>query len=462
MTIWTPDLTSSSGPRYQAIADAIGSDLASGELLPGQQLPTHRALADQLGVTIQTISRGYAEAKRRGLVTGEVGRGTFVRTMAPPEQRLAHENEDPEATDLSANAPSLAATAHQLMPALNSLSAGNDLASVLEYQPRPGRADHRRAGAQWLARSGIAVDPEHVVVTAGAQHALALSFSVATQPGDVVLTESLTYPGIKALARFLNLSLVGVPTDQDGICPDALRQACQKHQPAGIYCVPTLQNPTATIMPESRRKEIADISDNFGVPLIEDDIYRFLIASAPPPISSFCKTESFYLTSLSKDIAPGLRIGYLKASPDRIEQLCAAMMATTLMASPLCAEIATRLIDDGTAEQIVDYRRAEVRARQTIARRVLGDRIDATCRPESFHLWLQLPEPWRSEEFCAKARSNKILISSSETFVVGRSAAPHAVRISLAAVRDNNALEDALKKIAELLDRPPAPVLSGL
>src|SRR3989442_1579957 len=147
MTIWTLDLRKHQGPRYRAIAEALAGDIDSGRLEPGMRLPTHRDLADRLGVTVGTVSRAYAEADRPGL------------------------------------------------------------SSLLEYQPHAGSMRHRAAGAAWLGRAGLQAHPDQVMVTSGAQHAMAIIFATMAGPGDVVLTERFTYPGVKTLAGLLHLEL---------------------------------------------------------------------------------------------------------------------------------------------------------------------------------------------------------------------------------------------------------------
>jgi DNA-binding transcriptional MocR family regulator len=462
MTIWKPRLAPD-GPRYRALADAIAADIDSGRLVAGQRLPTHRDLAEELGVTIQTVSRGYAEAKQRGLVSGEVGRGTFVR-VAPPEQSWAHSmrRPDPDTVDLSANIPDVTATAPLFAPAIEALANADNLASALSYQPRAGHPEHRRAAASWINRAGLDVAPDDVMITVGTQHGLALSLAALTEPGDVLLTEAVTYPGIKALARFLRLRLVGVAMDDHGMRADALSAACENERPKAVYCVPTLQNPTATVMPLKRRREIARVCNTQRLALIEDDIYRFLLDEPPPPIGSFCKADAFYLTGLSKDLAPGLRIGFLAAPSAQLEPLCGAMAATTLVASPLCAEIATRVIDDGTADRIVAERRRECRKRQALLHGILAPFMAPGSHPHAFHSWLRLPDPWRAEEFAAKARQTQVLVTSSEAFVVGRAAAPHAVRTSIAFCADLTRLERGCRVLRGLLANPPAPTLAGL
>ena len=253
---WIPAAHSeSSAPRYRAIAAALAADIASGELPAGAQLPTQRALADRLGVTVGTVSRAYQEVARLGLVRGEVGRGSFVQSEpAPPASFAISDEERPGLIDLSANFPRSELASEPLRRMLEQLAQREQLADLLEYQPAAGSARHRTAGARWVERAGLASTPDQIVVTSGAQHGLMLAFSVLTKPGDLVLSAAVTYPGMTSIARMLRLRLEGLPIDRDGIRAESFERACEQELPKALFCMPTLQNPTAVVMPERRRR----------------------------------------------------------------------------------------------------------------------------------------------------------------------------------------------------------------
>src|SRR5215475_3603063 len=222
MTMWNPEL-GTAGARYLAIAEALSGDVKSGRLRPGDRLPTHRDLAYRLGVTVGTVTRAYAEAARRGLVGGEVGRGTYVRDPRPPSFTVLDDRSDggEAPIDLSVNKAATAEAGPLLAAALRRLADSPDLGALLDYQPHRGQLRHRVAGAAWLARAGLAVDPERVIVTAGGQHAMSIAIAALARPGDLVLAEQYTYAGMKAVASLLQLRLQGVATDQNGLVPEA-------------------------------------------------------------------------------------------------------------------------------------------------------------------------------------------------------------------------------------------------
>lgn len=456
MTIWKPDLTENGAPRYLAIADAISRDVKSGRLSAGTRLPTHRDLADALGVTVGTITRAYGEAARRGLVSGEVGRGTFVRSAREEITFVIPAGGDAAEMDLSLNFPVSDVHTRAVSEALAAASSWSDLASLFDYHPHIGAARHRAAGAAWIRRTGLPAREEDVLVCGGAQHAMAVVFAAITRPGDLVLTEDLTYPGMKAVASLLHLRLQGVAMDTSGVRPDAFEAACRSGTPRALYCMPTIHNPTTAIMPEPRRKEIAGIARRHGVTIVEDDIYGFLATKPPNPLAASAPECSYYLTSASKSVLPGLRIGYVLSPPGTAERLATPVWTLGFMAVPLMAEIASRWIADGTAERFVKWRRQEAAARQKIVARIFHG-LDYSAHPSAYHLWLRLPEPWRGEELVAQAKRRGVAITPSTAFVVGRGAEPHAVRISLGGPRDHASLERALTILKEILDGSPEP-----
>jgi DNA-binding transcriptional MocR family regulator len=454
MTSWAPTLREKSGPRYLAIADQIAADLERGLLKPGERLPTHRELAWKLGVTVGTVTRAYSEAERRGLIAGEVGRGTFIRDRAVDVPLPALPLPDDDFIDLARNFPTPDRPSPGLVRAITDVATSPELEHLLSYATNLGLPAHRGAAVEWLARAGLDAPAGEIVVTNGAQHGMILAMAAVAHPGDVVLTEQLTFYGMKSVASLLSLRLHGVAMDEDGLVPDALDAACRQLAPKALYCIPTLQNPTAATMSAGRRREIADICKRHNVILVEDDIYGFLSSNGPKPVASIHPENSIYISSLSKSVAPGLRVGYMRAPPALLDRMASTLRATTWMAAPFMAEVATRLVRSGEAARLAELQRKEAIARQEIAMRLLAG-FEVATHPASFHLWLTLPEPWRREEFTAQLRRSGVGVASADSFAVGRAPVPHAVRVGLSAASDRARLERALSIIATVLREPP-------
>ncbi|HUQ79612.1 MAG TPA: PLP-dependent aminotransferase family protein [Gemmatimonadaceae bacterium] len=453
---WTPRLPADTQPLYVAIADAIADDAESGRLAPGTRLPTHRALARSLGVDVTTVSRAYAEAHRRGLVVGHVGRGTYVRgggrVQAPPRATAA------PLVDLTVNLPPEPSEAcdDAMRRSLAELARTPEIASLLAYAPAGGSTAHREAAAAWCTTRGVSTSPDRVLVCGGAQQALTSILSAHCEPGDVVLTESLTYPGFIAAAALLRLRVVGVELDRDGLVPEALVQACRAHRPKVLLATPTLQNPTATVMPVARRRRIASALRDREVVILEDDTYAPLVPDAPRPIASLVPELAYFVCSLSKAVTPALRTAFV-VTPNAAAavRMSPHVQATGWLSPPLMSEIASRWVTSGVAAKIVAERRAEAAARQAIVRERLGLPKNAGS-PHALHHWLELPRQWeRASDFVEALRRRGVLVTSGDAFAVDPSKPTRAVRVSLGAAPSHTALAHALETIAGLLRESP-------
>jgi DNA-binding transcriptional MocR family regulator len=453
MTIWQPDLSRLSGPRYQAIAAAIAASIQQGELQPGARLPPQRDLAWRLGVTVGTVTRGYMLAEQRGLVSGEVGRGTFVRMAGGSADPLLAE---PAAgiVDLSRNVPGVGEPARLFAEALSALGARGGLEQLLAYAPAAGHAAHRAAGAAWIGRTGLAVTPEQVVLTAGAQQAVTIVLSALAKPGEPVLVEELTYCGLIDAARLLHLPLQGLPMDAEGVVPEALDAACRKGGVRLLCLVPTNQNPTLATMSPARRQAIVEVARRHDLLIVEDDVYGYLPEGRPLPIAALAPERTVYLASASKCMVPGLRVGWIAAPVALAERFADGIHAHCIAEAALTAQIVSQWIEDGTADHLTRWHREQCRMRQALAAEIFAG-FDMCAAPSSFHIFLSLPDPWRAQEFTEAARAKGIIVVPAGTYAVGRVAAPHAVRISLAAAMGLANLREALSTLATLAKAGP-------
>ena len=459
-TMWLPNVSDRAGPKYLRIADAMAEDIYSGRLAVGERLPTHRDLAWRLGVTVGTVSRAYAEAERRGLVVGEVGRGSFVRAGSRSAVTLAMPNLAPAQTiELGINRPPVHLVTPEFSAALAELAEAEDLDDLANYQAHTGRWEHRVAGSAWLARRGLDIPADRVLLTSGAEHAITAAFMAFTDPGDSLMVEQYTWSGTRALAGLLRLTLRPVAIDEYGILPEAFEATCKTTGARMLYITPTVHNPTTATLPDDRRREIARIASIYGVTIIEDDLYGFLEESPPPPLATYAPERSIYITGASKCVAPSLRVGFAAMPEDRIGRFSAAARATNWMAPPLMAEIFARWIGNGTADRLAERIRREAAERQRLAASHLrGRRYQASTA--SLHAWLHLPEPWRASDLVEAAKARGVSLAPTDLFVPGRCETPHAVRLSLTATATQNELERGLGVVADILQAPPEPFLA--
>ncbi len=451
MTTWTPDLARHGGPRYRAIADALAADIARGTLAPGDQLPTHRDLAWRLGVTIGTITRAYAEAERRGLTAGEVGRGTFVRRQHGPAPAAAV----PDPIDFGINAPTAGGEAAAFAAALQAIAGSPALSALAGYQTPGGAPQHRAAAARLLADLGVPAAPERTLLTVGAQHALMIALGAIARPGDTIAADHLTYPGLKTAARLLHLRLKGLPADDDGgLSVEAFATAAAAGDIKALFCMPNLQNPTGATWDLERRRRVLAVAARHQVAIVEDDVYGFLIESPLPALARLAPAQVFHINGFAKSLAPALRIGALVLPPDALARI-GPLGGSIWMAPPLMAEVIRLWVDDGTALRLVQDKRREGRHRQTAVRR----RLDAAAigytppAPNAFHLWIHLPEPWRDDEVVAAAARAGVTLNPAWSFAVGR--AEHAaIRVCFSRPPDLDQVEVGMAKLVQILTGP--------
>ncbi|MCH4270618.1 PLP-dependent aminotransferase family protein [Kerstersia gyiorum] len=450
---WLDALVDGGGPRYLQIADAIGTAVDEGRLRPGDRLPPQRHLARQLGLDLTTVTRAYAEARRRGLLDARVGQGSFVSHGPADDGRVA---------DLSMNIPPPPPgdkLERMLRQGMNDVLARADVDTLMTYHWGAGSLADREAAAAWLEASLGRVDPARIAVVPGAQVALAGLVLAHSAPGDAVAAEVLSYPGLMQAVRQSGRRMVAVATDECGMLPDELERACRTERVRLLYLNPTIQNPTAMTMPAGRRQGILAVARAHGVHVIEDDPYSFLAAERPPALAQLAPDIVSHVATLSKSLTPGLRTAFV-ALPDAATQdgFALAMRALTLMGAPLMAALATQWIRSGVADAFRDAVAAEARIRYELAEAVLP--FAHREGPRGFHIWQAVPAQWSLNGLLAAASAHGLGICTSEFFTV-EGVAPKAIRISLGAVPDRRRLERALKVLADLLaqQRPALPAV---
>ncbi|MBN9206004.1 PLP-dependent aminotransferase family protein [Methylibium petroleiphilum] len=435
--------------RYKQVVDKLAAEIGRGRLLPGTRLPTHRQLAADEGLALVTASRVYAELEAMGLVSGETGRGTFVKETAVPRgQGVDQHAVAAGMLDLSFNYPALPGQAELLRGALRQLASAGDLEALLRYQPHGGRPHERASVARHLARRGLAVRGEQVMLVDGAQHGLATTVMALLQPGDVVAVDALTYPGFKLLAEAHRLELVAVPAGTEGPDPDALAALCRRRRVKALYAMPTMHNPLGWVMSASRRRALVAVVRRHGLVVIEDAAYAFLVEKAPPPLAALAPETTVYVSGFSKSVATGLRVGCVAAPPAWVGKIERAIRATTWNTPGVMTAITCGWLDDGTVDRLEAGKRRDARARQQLAAQVLGA-LRRVSHPASYFVWLPLAEEVRADQVAAALMRERISVSTAEPFATAAQV-PHAIRLALGSV-DLGTLRQALETVAAVI-----------
>ncbi|SEG70376.1 aminotransferase-like domain-containing protein [Marinobacterium lutimaris] len=436
--------------RYKQLVDKLSADIRSGDLPPGTRLPTHRQLSEVEGVALVTASRVYAELEKMGLVSGEAGRGTFVReTRLPPGQGIDQHPVPGGTLDLNFNSPSIDGQSQLLREALRQLSVSGELEPLLHYQPHAGRQHERSIIAAHLKNRGLDVSENQVLFTSGAQHGLAITVLALLNPGDIVAVDSLIYPGFKTVAEVGRLELVPIPCTDAGPDLNALKQLCQQRNLKAVYTQPTLHNPLGWVLSLEQREALVAIAREQDLLLIEDAAYAFHADNPPPPISSLAPERSVYVSGVSKSLATGLRCGFVAAPSNWIGRLERAIRATTWNTPGLITALTCRWIEDGTLARLETQKREDAQSRQLIASKIFHD-WRYTAHPNAYFIWLPLPNEVRADQVCAKLLEAGISVSSAEPFATTEHV-PHALRLALGSVKKEQ-LEGALLKVKEVIE----------
>lgn len=453
MAIWKPNLEGRPGTRAAALVAAIGDDIAAGVLKPGERLPPQRELASALRLSANTVLRAYSEAVSRGWVAGEVGRGTYVRppSFSPGlETRGALERPAPAGPiDFSLNLPFVGEAGEALRSALEEMARERDISAFLDHQDPLSRGRHEEAGAAFVRQAGPAASADSVVVSNGAQQGIFAALLALLQPGDTLLTEALTYAPLKTIARHLGVRVKPVAIDGEGLLPEALEAACRTSRAKLLYLTPTLHTPTTATLGEERRQRIARLVEEHELYLIEDDVFGFLPERRPTPLALLAPERTLFVTSLSKSVAPGLRIGYVHAPPSLTPAIRSAVALSSWMPPPLMAELATRFLQDGTAAGLGERQRAHAARRQALACEILAGH-EYAADPHGMHLWLPLPETWSEASFAAAARQKGVLVQTARAFAAAPRC-PDAIRLCLSHEPSEERVARGLRIVAELL-----------
>ncbi|WP_295045895.1 PLP-dependent aminotransferase family protein [uncultured Paracoccus sp.] len=459
MTIWRPDPRSLHRPAYLSLADQYARAIRDGQLPAGTRLPPHRKLADELGLSVQTVSRAYEDLIRRGLVVGEVGRGSFVLPAgsenSPPylAERLGG------LVDLSILKPVTGRMHVDIFrDGLHWVAENLTAPAALSFRPTSVLPQHRRVAADWLRRSGIDVAPDCITLTDGATSAITTAVMSAVPPGGTLAAAALTHHLLMPLCKYLGLHLEALPVDRDGIIPEALDHLARKGSLRALYMQPSAINPMAIMTSAERRAELVQVARRHDLLIIENDMLNTLIQDRPSPMVVLAPERVLHIHGFTKTTLPGLRVGWL-ISPQRLAPIAANRhLVTNWMATPAMVELLSHWISDGTVDRLMTWQREALRERHAIAREVLGAAA-FHAHPQSLHVWLELPDGRDEEEFVAQARQRGVAVASGRAFRLDERGRRDAVRIALGSTSAED-LRHGLRLVVETLGSTAEPVLT--
>jgi DNA-binding transcriptional MocR family regulator len=432
---------------YLKLADAIAAEIADGTLKPGDRLPPQRDFAYERKIAVSTASRVYAELLRRGLVVGEVGRGTFISgdarrgVAAPSEPRGIR-------IDFEFNYPILPDQTALIAKSLDGLEKPAALDGALRQATSVGTSAIRSVAAAYLSQGAWSPAPEQLVFTGNGRQSIAAALAAVVPTGGRCGVEALTYPFIKGIAARLGISLVPLAMDEGGVRPDSVQKAHREAHLSAIYMQPAIHNPLGMTMTSARRADLLRVVEKLELPIIEDNVYAFL--DNEPPLAALAPDSCIVIDSLSKKVAPGLTLGFIVPPLRLRESMTASVRSGGWTASGFAFAAAQRLMGDGTVAELTRLKRLDARARQKLAADLLSG-FEIQANEKCYHLWLTLPAHWRSQTFVTAAARRDIALTPSTTFAATPGHAPNAVRLALAAPTMDQ-LDAGLRTMAAMLN----------
>ncbi len=461
MTNWLPDLEHGKGPLYLRLAERIETDIAEGILAPGTKLPPQRNLAFDIGVTIGTVGRAYNLIRERGLVSGEVGRGTYVTDRKEPvlDQPVPRTEafggtRGPTAEPGKIRLDSTAAIEVGQSEAMARLLAGiaRQFPTEISSYSRTLPAAWQEAGSRWLSAAGWVPEPSSIVPTLGAHSAILAVIAAVTVPGDRIAFEELTYCSAARSVNLMGRRSIIMQTQEGSLTPDDFERHCAQQHPKLVFLMPSLHNPTAATMPEDHRRAIVEIARRYNVWIIEDEIYGSLTRHEHVKLAELAPERTFHIGGLSKSVAAGVRGGWVACPPHLSARVLTAHKMVTGGLPFLMTELGAQLVNTGEADAVSAKVRAEVTAREAIARSMFTG-MDFASQPCSPFLWMKLPDPWLSGTFKSAARNEGVLIDDEDEFKPGRSEKVfHRVRLGITVPATREELSQGLSVLRRLME----------
>jgi len=461
-TIWQPQLNHDIKPKYRAVVQAIRDGIADGALAVGDKLPPVRELGWTLEMTPGTVARAYTVLTDEGVLSAEVGRGTFVAECEVEKQSILlgvdviEHNSEGNAYEVNLFSPHLPNGGQAgLIRKLLGQVAADPPSGLMHYPSRRGARPAREAMLHWLR--DVALGPlteEDIVLSHGGQNSIMLTFqTILKGRRPVIFVESLCYPGFRRVADALRAEVVPVAMDKDGICPIALAAAAERYPEGQIICTsPEVHSPTCSFTPLARRQQIVEVASRHDLQIVEDDCYRIGAAQASA-YRALAPERGWYISSLSKSITPALRVGCAIGPREHSNALHrAAEYGFFGLATPM-TDLTAALLMHPELDAVTKRTRAGISEFVRAAVNALGG-YDLHWRDDVPFVWLVLPEGWRASAFCRAAETRGVRVRAAEEFAARQAQSPHAVRMAINAGVSLRSFEAAMERLRDLLSNP--------
>lgn len=450
---WKPDREKLTRPYYLTLADMLERDIALGILPPNTKLPPQRELADYLDINFTTITRMYKVCEQKSLIYAITGKGTFVAPNAMQSITISRDQVPSHMIDLGF------VSSYERLNQMVMLSAKDVLDKpyldeLFSARNTSGMPHQRQAAMQWVQQFGIQTDIDHIAIASGSHNAMTITLAALFQPNDKIATDIFTYSNYIELAKLLNLKLVPIAGDENGMLPDELEAACRQSNIQGVFLVPSCASPTTVMISDARKHELAKVIDDNELILIEDDAHAFLTAGViddyKQPMFQLLPERTVYICSTSKSLCTGLRVSFMVFGEWCRKRILDALLALNVKTSSLDAEIVSELITSGKAHELVRKKRELAEASNKIYYEVF-DHVPRVGHPLSFFRWLPIAAHLHASQLEHDLMQKGVRVLHSDRFVVSRNIPDKYLRFSLSSVDTMEELRSGLQIVKDHL-----------
>lgn len=460
---------------YEEIAESIASQINSGAYSTGDKVPSVRKLSKSLGVSTKTVEQSYILLESQGLIQAKPQSGYFVTEKLLPEiefnnkgpvinnyqcdeliAKLYKGARKPGVVHLGPAYPSTSILPLKKLSQITASIARENNPKTISYEFPPGNLDLRQQIAQRSSEWGKFFSPEELIIVHGVTEAMNIALKVIAKPGDYLITESPTSFATLQIIEGFGMKALELPTHpKNGIDLASVRKALNTYENiAGIFLCPTNSNPLCSTMSEENKKELYELFADRDIPILEDDVYGELYfqEERPKPIKAFDeKGIVIYMSSFSKSIAPGYRVGY--TYPGRYyEEMTKHKILTSYTTNSLSQMVIAEFLQSGGYDRCLRNLRKQYKEQVDIFSELVSKHFPEgtkVSRPQgSFFLWIELPDKIDSEDFYDKAIEQNISIAPGAMFTTSKNF-NNFIRISCSQSISNE-IVTAIKKLGDI------------